>query len=625
VPRRNAVVVIGEDVWRRDFSADPSVIGRRVRLNGIDFEVIGVVPDSFNGLFDLARPTFFVPLMMTPALEAAKDDTQLTERGRRTLTVKARLRTSVSREAASSEVATIFAGFATAYPETNRTITAAVLTELQSRIDGNPFQPLMVGLLGVLTIVLLAIACGNVANLVLGRTSARTREIGVRLAMGAGRRRLLQQLMTESLVIALAGGVAGVVIAGAGVALLEAFAPSSGLDVPTPLLIRLDGRSIALTFAIAAGSAVLFGLGPALRAGRTDLLSSLKPGAADGGRERMIWRSTLVVVQIAGSLVLLVAAAQLARGMSYALLQNPGFIPGFIPVAFVPEGFSFPPGQESATAVSSSVDSGYFEALEVPILSGRAFLTTDTVNSPWVAVVDQTFANRYLGSNPIGKRLRLVHMGGRTAEVVGVTVLSRHNSIFNPPQPFLYLPATQHPVPRMTLIAETEGAPASIAAPLREVVRSIDINVPVYRVETMEELFEQRSVAVASLLVGIATIVGFVGLSLALIGLYAIVSYQVSRRVREIGIRMALGAERTQVLGMILRQAGVMGIVGVAIGTAISFAGGRGLTVALSAPRFDPLLFSAVPVLLLATTVLAAFVPARRASTIDPQQALRQD
>jgi len=235
VPRRDAVVVLGEELWTRDFSADPSVIGRRVRLNGIDFEVIGIVRDSFSGMFDLARPTFFVPLMMTPALEGAGDDSLLTDRGRRTLTVKGRLRTGVTREVASHEVATIFAGFATAYPQANRTMTAAVLTELQSRIDGNPYQPVWVGMLGVLTMVLLTIACGNVANLVLGQASARTREIGLRLAIGASRRRLLRQLMTESLVLAFGGGVVGVLFAGAGVTLLRMFAPSSGLDVPTPL------------------------------------------------------------------------------------------------------------------------------------------------------------------------------------------------------------------------------------------------------------------------------------------------------------------------------------------------------------------------------------------------------
>jgi predicted permease len=392
--------------------------------------------------------------MMAPVLEAASDDSQLIDRGRRMLTIKGRLKAGVTRDAASAEAAAIFAGFAARYPQFYQSVTATVLTELQSRVDGNPYQPLMVGLLGVLTLVLLAIACGNVANLVLGRASARTREIGVRLAMGADRKRLVRQLMTESLVLAVAGGIAGALIAGGAVTLLDTFAPSSGLDVPTPLAIRMDVRSVALTFLIAAGSAVLFGLAPALRAGRTDLLTALRPGAAEGNRERVFGRSALVVVQIAGSLMLLVAATQLAKGFSYALLQDPGFstdhrvtmrldpslagyspdqterfyraltdraaqvpgvrgvgltsslpmVPGYIGVAVAPEGFDFGPGQNSVTIVSSSVDRGYFDALGVGIVRGRGFLPTDTADSPPVVVVDRTFADRYLGSDPIVDR-----------------------------------------------------------------------------------------------------------------------------------------------------------------------------------------------------------------------------
>ena len=673
-PGRNAVVVLGEDLWRSDFSADPAIVGRLVRLNARDYEVVGVVPDSFTGLFDLARPTFFVPLTMTPSLEGASDDAQLTDRGRRALTVKGRLKPGVTRDAASAEVAAIFGGFATSHPLTNRAVTAAVLTELESRVDGNPYVPRLIGLLAALTIVLLTIACGNVANLVLGRASARQREIGVRLAIGASRWRLLRQLMTESAVLAIAGGAAGVLIAWCAITLLETFAPSSGLDVPTPLTVRLDGRNLWVTFLMAAASALLCGLVPALRAGRTDLLSALKPGAASQGRERMFGRSALVVVQIAGSLVLLVAATQMARGFSSVLAQDPGFrrdhrltmrldpslvayspartaqfyraltaraaaVPGvrsvalasglptvasFSAVAVVPEGFALPPGRDRLSVVSASVDRHYFTTLGVGLVRGRGFLQTDEADAPLVVVVDQTFADRYLGTEPIGKRVRFVQ-DGRTAEVVGVSVPSRHNSIFMPAQPFLYLPATQHPSARMTLIVETTGDPAALAGSLRDVVRSLDVNVPVYRVETIDELFERQSAAVANLLVGISTVVGLVGLSLALIGLYAIVSYQVSRRTREIGVRMALGAVRVQVVRMIVGQAAVMGVTGILIGTTLSFAAGRGLSAAFGAPPFDLVLFSAVPLALLVTTLFASAVPARRASTIDPQQALRQD
>jgi predicted permease len=673
-PGRDAVVMLGEDFWRRDFSADPAIVGRLVRLNARDYEVVGVVPDSFDGLFDLARPTFYVPLMMASSLEGVSNDLQLTDRGRRGLTVKGRLREGVTKDAASAEVAAIFGGFATAHPLTNRAVTAAVLTELESRVDGNPYVPRLIGLLGALTIVLLTIACGNVANLVLGRASARQREIGVRLAIGASRRRLLRQLMTESAVLAIAGGVVGVLVAWMGITLLRVFAPGSGLDVPTPLTVRLDGRNLWVTFLMAAASAVLCGFVPALRAGRTDLLSALKPGAADQGRERMFGRSTLVVVQIAGSLVLLVAASQMARGFSYVLAQDPGFrrdhrltmrldpslvayspaqtaqfyraltaraaaVPGVrsvaltsslptaaghVAVAVAPEGFALPPGRESLTVVSASVDHHYFTTLGVGLLRGRGFLQTDEADAPLVIVVDQTFADRYLGAEPIGKRVRFVQ-DGREAEVVGVSVPSRHNSIFMPSQPYLYLPVTQHPSPRLTLIAETEGDPSAAAGPLRDVIRSLDVNVPVYRVETIEELFARQSAAVANLLVGISTVVGLVGLSLALIGLYAIVSYQVSRRTREIGVRMALGAVRMQVVRMIVGQAAVMGVAGIAVGTAFSFAAGRFVSAAFGVPPFEPVLFSAVPLALLATTLVASAVPARRASTIDPQQALRQD
>jgi predicted permease len=672
---RRAVLLLGEDYWTRELGRDPSVIGRPLRLNGRTVDVIGVVPANFAGLFDLARPAFFVPLDMGPVLDDERDDAQLTDRDRRLFTVKGRLAAGVSIAAANEEAGAIFRTLAPSRPSTVRPMEAIVLSELRSRLAGAPGTPRLVALLGALTVVLLCIACGNVANLVLGRASARTREIGVRLAVGAGRWRLVRQLLVESLVLALAGGAAGALIAAGGIAMLRAFAPASGLDVEVPLLIDLDARALLFTFGIAATSALIFGLVPALRAGRSDVLSAIRPGAGDHGRERMMGRTALVVVQVAGSVVLLVAATQLARGFSYVLGQDPGFntdnrltmrldprlagytperteqfygalsartaaLPGvrsaalatalpttsvFTAVGIAPEGFTFPPGQDRAAIVSASVDPAYFSTLGVRLVQGRGFLASDRADAPWVAIVDETFAARYLKPNPVGQRIRFVELGGRVAEVVGVSVASRHNSVFVPSQPFIYLPLAQHPASTLTLVVHTEGDAAAMANVVRGVAQSIDANVPVFRVETTAELFEQRSKRLARLVGGIAASVGLVGFTMALIGLYAVVAYQVSRRTREIGIRMALGAMQAQVLRMILRRAAAMGLGGVALGTALSAAAGYGLTAGLGVPSFDSALFVAVPVMLVGTTLLAAFVPARRAAAIDPQRALRQD
>jgi len=674
-PGGNAVVLLGRDYWMRTFGSDASIVGRSVRLNGRTFDVVGIVPDAFSGLFDLARPSFFIPLSRASQLEGVAGIGELTDRQRRTLTVKGRLKDGVSLEAANDEAGAIFARLATEHPDSNRDVAGLVVGELQSRLAGNPYVPQLLALLAVLTLVLLCIACGNVANLVLGRAAARTREIGVRLALGAARWRLVRELMAENLVLAFAGGAVGVLVALGGLGLLRRFAPPSGADVPVPLDVALDARALFVTAAAAAGSALIFGLLPALRAGRTDILPALKPGAGEHGRERRVARAALVVVQVAGSVVLLVAASQVARGFAYVLGEDPGFstdrrltmrldpllagysperaiafyrelasraastpgvhgvtlasglpttVSGFTLLAVAPEGFAFPPGRDRVSIVSASAGERFFETLGIRLVHGRGFGPSDTADSPPVVVVDETFAARYLGANPVGQRLRLVELGG-TAEVVGVFQASRHNSIFMPSQPFIYVPLAQHPVPQLTLVAHTAGDPGGMAEPLRRVVQSIDPGIPIFRVETTQELFDQRSAAVARLITGIASSVGLVGLVMALLGLYAVVSYQVSRRTREIGIRMALGAARSAVLRMMLGQAVAIGFTGVAIGAAITFLAGRGLTIALGAPRLDPLLFALVAIALFATTVIAAALPARRAASIDPQRALRQE
>jgi len=671
VPGRDAVVVLGNDFWKSEFAGDPSVIGRSIRINGIDFTVIGVAPKSFTGMDQFLRPAFFLPAMMGPKIYTRD---LLTARGDRGWLVKGRLKSGVSSQSAEAEIAALAKSLELSYPATDRAFGMAIRTETQTRLDRGPGNAAILDLLFPAVILALLIACANVANLTLGRGRARAREIAVRLAIGAGRARLVRQLMTESLVIALAGAGLGLLMAQF---VVEAFSNAQiPSDIPIQLSFELDQRVLWFTILVAGACAILFGLAPALRSTRTDLVPALKAGDSIQNRNHWFGRNALVTLQIAGSLVLLVAATQLFRGFSYLVSHGPGFrtdhlimmsfdptlvrytpqqieqldkklidraqaLPGVKSAALcfsiplgtnqqeyeevIPEGFQFRPGQNSVNVQANTVSPGYFDTFGVPLLRGRAFQATDLADSPRVAIVNETFARRYFGTNPIGKRFRLKDQDGPWVQIVGVTATGKYNVMFEPPTDFLYLPLSQQPHLHMTLLAASNGDPSELAAPLREMVRSIDSNLPVYGVRTAGNFFEQGSVALLRRMEGIVASAGLLGLVLALVGLYAVVAYQVTRRTREIGIRMAVGADSRRVTRMILKQACTIGVTGVGIGVVLSLAGGRALTSAVGMPAFDPVLFGLVPAMLLSVTILAASIPARRAARIDPIQALRQD
>jgi predicted permease len=686
VPGRDAVVVLAHTFWESEFASDPLVIGRRVRLNGLDFTVIGVAPESFTGMDLFTLPAFYVPAqmapamlspammspaMMSPAMTASND--LLTSRNNRAFSVNGRLKAGVSIRSADAEASALAQSLEQSYPATNRGFGAALRTELQARIDNNPVTPLMMSVLFGIVVVALLIACGNVANLILSRGRARAREIAVRLAIGASRLRLVRQLMAESLVIALTGGALGLLVAQMGVDVFSAL-PTAG-DIPSQTSVQVDTRVLLFTVLASLAAAMLFGLAPALQSSRSDLVGALKAGPSDQNRKRLFGRNALVTVQIAGAVVLLVAASQLFRGFGYLLSHSPGFrfdhrlsmrfdptlirytpeqteqfykklihrareLPGVksatlssaIPMnnwgseVVIPEGYQFPRGQASANVWASTVDEHYFQTLGMSLLYGRAFQSTDRADSPRVAIVNELFAKHYLGRNPIGKRLRLNQPGAPWIEVVGVTPTIKYVQMFEPPLDYLYLPFSQNPRGQMAIIAEAYGDPAALAAPIREVVREIDANVPVFGVRTMVEVVDQRAVKLMHVLDGIVSSIGLLGLVLALVGLYAVVAYQVARRTREIGIRMALGADRPQVMRLILKQAAAMGLTGVGIGLVLSLAGSRALSASVMAtPGFDPVLITLVPLGLLLTTLLAAGIPARRAARVDPMVALRQD
>jgi len=672
VPGRDAVVVLSHELWEQEFKGDPSVVGRMVRLAGLDFTVIGVAPEPFTGMDQYLHPAFFVPVMMGPRIVFSAPDL-LTNRGSRGFNVKGRLKPGVSIASAAAEASALGKSLEQSFPDTNRGIGATVRTEIQTRLDREPYALINQILLFGMVVTVLLIACANVANLQLGRGRARAREIAVRLAIGASRFQLLRQLMIENVLIALSSGLVGLLIAELFVQMFSTLdAPG---DVPVQLSFRLDARVLVFTFLISLASTIFFGLIPALNTTRTDLVVMMRSGEAEQARKRFFGRTALVVVQVALSFVLLVAATQLYRGFSYALSSDYGFrvdhrltmrfdptlvgynpkqtsdfyktvvdraseVPGvksaalsfFIPTTIdfrstpvIPEGYQFPAGQETASIFSDVVDHHYFATMGVAILRGRGFAETDTADSPPVAIVNEAFAQKYLGPNPIGKRIQLNNAKGRWLEVVGVTVTGKHIAVTEPPLEFLYLPLTQNPSTRMTMIIETYGDPVSLIGPMREKIRSIDANLPIFRVRTMDDLFEQRTVKSLRVANGIFAAAGFIGLGLALVGLYAVVSYQVARRTREIGIRMAIGAEQSQVLRMILMHAGRIGLVGAIIGLILSILISRAIAQSLGLSPFNPIVFGVLAVGLVGTTLLAAAVPARRASQIDPQHALRQD
>lgn len=673
VPGRDAVMVLGHDFWKNAFSSDVSVIGRRVRLNGLDFTIVGVAPESFTGMGLFSRPAFFVPAMLAPRLMTSASDV-LTNRAERVFTVKGRLQPGVSVRTADAEVSAFAAALAQAYPATNRAFGAAVRTEIQTEMDTAEGNRVLVVLLSTIVLLVLGIACANVANLMLSRGRARTREMAVRMAIGAGRGRLVRQLMVESLVIAIAGGALGLLMVQFSVPLFSLIQIQAPGDAPSNAVVQLDQRVLWFTILISAASAVLFGLAPALRTTKTDLLPALKAGTLgiEGRRARLLGPSALVMVQIAGCLVVIVAAAQMFAGTAAMLRRGTGYrvdhilmmrfdpsfaaytpaqtgqfyktlldraqaVPGVKSVALtgsipssnsemhgavIPEGYQFPRGIESLGVTVEIVDGGYFGTFGIPILEGRPLLATDSADAPRVAVVSRIFAQRYLGAHPIGKRLRMDGPSGPWTEVVGVAANTKYTFVLMPPDELVYLPLLQHPQVRMTLLAQSYGDAAALAAPLRELVHSMDPNLAIVGVRTMQDFFEKRTMYVVYMINGIVGILGLIGLGLALVGLYAVVSYQVARKTREIGIRMALGASRRQVIAGVLRQASWMAGVGIATGLAVSPAT-RVLTAIFGA--FDILWFGAVAVGLLLATLLAAAIPARRAARVDPMLALRED
>jgi predicted permease len=675
VPGRDAVVVLGYDFWKNALAADESILNQVVWINGIDFTVIGVVEQHFTGM-DESIPSFFVPIAMGGRLGAREN--LLDDRSARSFAVKGRLKPGVSRREARAELTTLWEHLEKQYPEANQNRTISVRGQLEERIrEEGPATTIALGLLMALVIVVLLIACANVGSLMLGRSRTRSHEVAIRLALGVSRSRLLRQLLIESILLALLGCVIGLGLAFGGLKVLRVvMAPSDLRMVVAP---HLDQRVLIFSVLAAIASALLSGLPPALQSLKTQLLPALKDTElGQPSRRRLIGRSGLVVAQIAMSLVLLLVAGGMLDGFRRVLTTSPGFrtdhlmtmgldtsivrytpsqtrdffrrledrtrtlpdvtsvaLTSWIPIdrggnvtAVVPEGYQPAAGQKNVSVFSAVVDDHYFDTMGIEILRGRPFTADDRDGAQGVAVVNEEFAKTlWPGQNPIGKRVRLSDSEGPWLEVVGVTRTGKYLFVAEPPTRFLYLPFAQHERPAMSLLVETANAEAGqLAGPLRGVVRSLDVNLPVFNVRTFASLYQRRAVDIPKTVLQMVGTMGVIGLTLALVGLYGLVAYSVARRTREIGLRMAMGAARFDIVKMVIGQAFVLSSIGVVLGGLGGVAVARMLASSMAGlGRPSMATYVVVPTLLVCLTLAASYIPARRASLVDPLIALRDE
>jgi len=667
------VAVVSHALWQSQLASDPAVIGRHIRLSNLDFTVIGVAPETFLGLHQFVHEEMYVPMGMWLRLSNA-DKNPIERRDHRNLTVYGRLQPGRTARDAQVELAAIARNLEQAYSDTNRGRSIVALPEIDARkrMDSE-LAPLVALLLSVAGLVLI-IACANVASLLLSRARSRSREIAIRLAIGAGRARLLRQFLTESLLLATLGGAAGLVMALACMQFLSSIRMPTAF--PISLVVQLDARVLAFCAAASVASGLIFGFAPALQMLKTDLTGTLKAGdlAVSGRRRRFHARNLLVIGQVTVSTVLLVAAGLLVKDFFQTLDFRPGFrtdhillmsldpaaanydeqqtrdfykqllahikaLPGVRSATLgqnVPlgvshsirtvtiEGFETQRDQQGFQLFFNTIDENYLATMKIPLVGGRNFDSRDSASSPPVVVINQTMAQRYWPNRPaLGGR---IHIEEKTFQVIGIVRDMKYNDLSEPPMPFFFLPFSQHYTPPMTLHVETAGDPAAFAAPVIAEIRRLDPEQPVQEVMTLHQFFQEGALFENRLMAQLVTSIGLFGLLLATIGLYGVIAYSVSRRTREIGIRMAIGAGRGEVLRLVLRQGAMLTLIGVALGSGLALLLSPVLRSQLVGvnPR-DPVVFLAVPLLLSTISLLACYAPARRAAQTHPLGALRQE
>lgn len=670
-PGAHPATVISYAYWQRRFAGDPSIVGREVTINNLPMTIVGVAPPEFLGSFLGIATSAWVPVRMQPQMTGSD---RLEARGSGWMNTMSRVKPGASTEQVQAEATAILAQIAQESPGSFDGWRVRVVRPWQANWGAPSVLAPILGVLSVVVGLVLLIACANVANLLLARAVGRRREIAVRLSLGANRWRLVRQLLTESLVLATVAAVAGVAIAYWTYGLLMAFAPPT--DMPIDFGLRLDATTLGYAMAVSVATGLFFGLAPALQASRPDMIHAIKEEAgrgASGGRAGHRFRNALVIVQVAVCLVLLVGAALFVRSLQAAQHIDPGFEPNGLLVAsvdLVPNGYTadtgrqfhrrlreslrglagvesfaiarqVPLGISGTSSMGATVDGytprpdeeivvtynvvgpGYFRTMRIPVAAGREFTDADTAESRRVLVVNETMAARYWPERgAVGGRVRL---GKDDYEVVGVARDIKYGQINEAPQPYMYLSLDQTFTSQVVLHVRSASSPAPILASVRDRVRSLDPNLPIYDARPMSEHM-QTSVFAQRMAANLLGVMGLLAVVLAAVGLYGVIAYAVTQRTQELGIRLALGAQPRDLLGMVLRHGLGITAVGIAIGLALAFAATgfmRSLLPGIT-PR-DPLTFIAVPLLLLAIATVAALIPARRAGAVDPIVALRYE
>jgi putative ABC transport system permease protein len=667
-PGAAGTVILSYALWQRSFGADAAIVGQQIILDGDPYTVLGILPQSFQ-FAPMGQAELWVPLRPSPS--------QLNQRFMHWLDVIARLKPGVSLEQAQAQMDTMAARIEQQNLDSH-TGAGIRLVPLHEQIVGS-VRPLLLILLGAVGLVLL-IACANVANLLLVRAAMRRKEMAVRMALGATRWRLVQQLLSESVLLALAGGIIGLVLAAWGVELLVAVIPAAQLDsMPYLQGLTINARVFCFTGALSLVTGIIFGLAPAWQSSTHDLQTSLKEGSrTSSGAGSRRFRSVLVISEIALALVLLVGAGLMIRsthrllevklgfnpeklmtlrlelpGSRYAedapvrafhqqLLERIEAIPGVVDAATINwlpmqpgpgdlllvEGQPPPPPGHESGASTRAISSSYFRTMGVALIKGRAFTDQDNQSAPNVVIINSALANRlFANQDPLGRRLSFAGGEPKPFEIVGVVDDERVNALDEESASVIYRPYLQEPWNKLNLVVRTAGEPSRIVSAVRGEVQAIDSDLALYSVATMEQLIaDTPSTFLRRYPALLMAVFAAVALILAAVGIYGVISYSVNQRRHEIGIRMALGAARGDIYKLVVGEGLVLVLIGIGTGLAAAFALTRVMSSLLyGVSATDPITFILISLVLAGVALGACFIPARRATKVDPMVALRYE